>query len=375
MRKIALIAGVALVSAGAIAMAVAGHRAEPKARPMHEIAQAFLATLSSEQKAKATFAFESEERFNWHFIPRERKGLPWADMGPTQEKAAIELLKASLSAKGYHKAETIRALENVLKEIEKGSGPVRDPQRYFFSLFGTPAAKGVWGWRYEGHHMSLQWTVIDGKVAGSTPQFMGTNPGEVRIEHAMKGTRVLGTEEDLGFKLVGSLDEKQLKTAIIDPKAPNDILTTNQREASIQADTGIAYSELKADQKKTLMSLIEEVATTQNESIAKDRLDKVKKAGLDSIKFAWMGATKRNEGHYYRIQGKTFLIEYDNTQNNANHVHLVWRDFKGDFGADLLAEHYKSADSHHGHDHVHTHDAESADAGHSHSHDGHTHDH
>jgi hypothetical protein len=242
-------------------------------------------------------------------------------------------------------------LEKVLIEIEKGSGPVRDPDRYFFSVFGEPDPRKAWGWRYEGHHCSLQWTFIGGKVISSSPQFLGTNPAEVRIEHPMKGTRVLGTEEDLARKLVKSLKPDLLNEAWIDKKAPNDILTAASRTAAIQEDRGVAYGRLDSSQKTVLMNLIKEVAQVQNAAISSDRLKRLNEAGLDTIKFAWMGGLEKGDPHYFRIQGKTFLIEYDNTQNNANHVHLVWRDFKGDFGVDLLAQHYHDSDHAHGHTH------------------------
>ncbi|MCC2670035.1 MAG: hypothetical protein K0Q72_2506 [Armatimonadetes bacterium] len=223
---------------------------------------------------------------------------------------------------------------------------VRDPELYYFSVFGEPSTRGTWGWRYEGHHCSQNWTVVNGKTIASTPQFMGTNPGEVRVDVAgapPKGTRVLGKEEDMGRALVKSLSEDQQKEAIIDVKAPNDILTAASRQAAIQEDKGIPYSKLNKEQQGMVISLIREYADAQVKSLAEQRLAKIRKAGLNNVKFAWMGSTERNQGHYYRIQGSTFLIEYDNTQNDANHVHEVWRDFKGDWGMDLLAMHYQAS--------------------------------
>jgi Protein of unknown function (DUF3500). len=318
---------------------------------MLEAANRFVSTLDARQKAKALMPFDSEERFNWFYTPVPRKGLTFNEMTEPQRKAALDLLRAGLSAKGFNKAETIRQLENVLKELEQGKGPLRDPENYHFSIFGTPEKRGVWGWRYEGHHISFNWTFIDGKVIASTPQFLGSNPAEVRVEGKYKGTRVLGTEEDLGRALVKSLDASQRPEAILSDKAPGDILTNNQRQAAIQEDKGVAYAKMSAEQKGMLMAFIHEVAETQAPELSKERIQKLTKAGLDTIKFAWMGGVDRGQPHYFRVQGKTFLIEYDNTQNDANHVHLVWRDFNGDFGRDLLAEHYKNAPHNHGHDH------------------------
>ena len=323
--------------------------AKQKRPTMLQAANAFLATLDAEQKAKALLPFNSEERMNWHYIPKERKGLHYKAMTPDQQKAAQALLLAGLSKTGHKKIEAIRQLELVLKEIEKGSGPTRDPDLYHFSIFGEPVDKGTWGWRYEGHHVSLQWTVLKGKIIASSPQFLGSNPGEVR-SGPQKGTRVLAAEEDLGRALVKALTEEQRKEAVVSDKAPGDILSAASRKAELLDDKGIAYSKLTKEQQGLFLSLLQEYATVQIEEIARQRLEAVRKAGLEGVKFAWMGGLEKGQPHYYRLQGATFLIEYDNTQNDANHIHTVWRDFKGDWGADLLALHYHTADHDHGHD-------------------------
>lgn len=327
----------------------------PKPEPdMHQAAAQLLAALVPDLFKKAQYPFNSEERLNWFYVPTARKGVPFKEMNDAQQKAAMELLKVGLSQKGIERTQTIRQLENVLKVMEQGKGPLRDPDNYFFTVFGEPAEKGAWGWRYEGHHCSLNFTVIDGQAVATTPQFFGANPAEVR-DGPMKGTRTLAAEEDLGRALVKALDTDQRKLAVVSDAAPDDILTTNQRQAGIQQDTGVPYSALTSDQQGMLLSLIQQYASLQAKRTAKRRLDAIRKAGLDKIKFAWMGGLEKGERHYYRVQGSTFLIEYDNTQNNANHIHAVWRDFKGDWGADLLANHYRTADSHHGHDHIHAH--------------------
>jgi hypothetical protein len=308
---------------------------------MVSAARAFLDSLSPEQKQKAQMSFDAEERLNWFYTPVPRKGLTLKEMSDAQRNAAMSLLRAGLSEKGYSKAETIRALEDVLAEIEKNPTR-RDKTLYYFSIFGEPGPKNTWGWRYEGHHLSQNWTVVNGTALATTPQFFGANPAEVRMG-PQKGTRALAAEEDLGYELLNALDARQRETAIIDPKAPDDMLTTNTREAAIQADKGLAYAQMNDKQKALLVKLIEENASAQPEAIARERLAKLRAAGLDKIKFAWMGGLEKGQGHYYRVQGPTFLIEFDNTQNDANHIHLVWRDFKGDWGRDLLAEHYKTA--------------------------------
>jgi len=342
-------AGTAICATAAVfsvAVTVSAQRAKPAAQ-MADGAKAFLASLDPALREKASIPFNSEERLNWHYIPKtgERKGVQLKDMNPTQQKAALSLLATGLSQRGYDKAATIRSLDLVLREMEKNPR-VRDPEFYFFSVFGEPSDTGTWGWRYEGHHSSMNWTIVKGKVVGSTPQFFGANPGEVRIDvpgAPPKGTRVLGKEEDLGRSLVKSLNPEQRSVAVIDPKAPADILTAASRIAAIQEDKGIAYSKLTKEQQGMVLSVIQEYADVQPKPIAQERIAKVRKAGLDNVKFAWMGGLEVGDPHYYRIQGSTFLIEYDNTQNNANHPHAVWRDFKGDWGMDLLAMHYQSS--------------------------------
>lgn len=326
------------------AVAVNAQKGQP--RTMEAAAKEFLATLDSTQKSRAVFPFNSDERLNWHFIPRARKGLPLKDMNPAQQQAALKLLRVSLSQSGYDKAATIRELEKILKVVEMGRGPNRDPVDYYFTVFGDPAPTGTWGWRYEGHHCAQNWTVVQGRAVASSPQFFGSNPAEVRVDVVgapKRGTKVLAGEEDKARRLVNALTESQKKVAILAATAPSDIITGAQRRAAIQDDKGIAYKDLTKEQQRLLMAVIREYTDAQAKPLADARLEKIRKAGLDGIKFGWMGPTEPNQGHYYRIQGPTFLIEYDNTQNNANHVHAVWRDFKGDFGMDLLAMHYQAS--------------------------------
>lgn len=338
-RHSLLAAGFAFGLGATLAVASLALRRET---PSVQAARQFLATLEPDKAQKARYPYESAERFNWHFVPKERNGLSFKAMTPEQQKVALALLRIGVSADGVKRLETLRQMENVLREIEQGRGPVRDPDLYFFTIFGEPSDKGKWGWRYEGHHVSLQWCVRDGKMIADSPQFVGANPAEIR-DGAMKGTRLLAKEEDLGYELVQSLGAEQKKECVCSETAPNDILTGNSRQAAIQEDKGVSYSELTSAQKKLLEKLIVQHAALHTAELSKKRMTAIRRAGVESIKFAWMGSLERGKAHYYRIQGKTFLIELDNTQNNANHVHTVWRDFKGDFGADLIAEHYQRA--------------------------------
>jgi hypothetical protein len=307
-------------------------------------AQAFLATLGDAQRAKVQFPFDSEERFNWHFVPLARAGLSLKEMNAGQRDAAFALLRAGLSEKGYSKAEAIRALEPVLAAIEQN--PVRrDPDLYYVNIFGEPSTTSTWGWRYEGHHLSQNWTIVRGEAVATTPQFLGSNPAEV-LSGPGKGTRVLGAEEDLARALVTTLSAAQQAEAVIARDAPDDILTGNARRAAIEGHRGIRYGGLTPDQQRMLLALVDEHAAAQHEVLAQQRLDRIRAAGLDRVVFAWMGGLARGERHYYRVQGPTFLIEYDNTQNGANHIHTVWRELRGDFGEDLLAAHYATSPHH-----------------------------
>ena len=314
------------------------------AREMAAAADNLWDSLSSEQKAKAGFEFKDPLRYDWHFIPRPRKGLPLKEMAGEQRALAHALLASGLSQSGYIKAETIISLEQILASIEKGKGPVRDPELYFFNIFGKPGStdpKQPWGWRVEGHHLALNFTIVGDKGIAGGPTFMGTNPAEVR-DGPREGLRVLGEEEELARKLVKSLNDDQRKKGVVQSEAPKDILSLALRKARPLEPAGILLPELDATQRELLNSIIVLYAERLRPELAADDLGKILKAGVDTIGFAWAGGMERGEPHYYRIQGPTFLIEYDNTQNNANHVHSVWREFKGDWGMDLLAMHYQA---------------------------------
>ncbi len=325
---------------------------------MAKAAGQFLDSLAPEQRAKAAFAFTSDDRLRWHFIPNEmfpRKGLMIRDMSEAQRRMAHDLLRTGLSAGGYTKVTSIIQLEDVLKVIEVGGKFARNKDEYLFSVFGTPGPKGAWGWRVEGHHISIRFTINDGSVGGlvgsranligsranlvaSSPMFLGSNPAEVR-DGAQKGTRVLGAEEDAGRALIQALSPDQLRTAVINPAAPTDILTMNKNDITPLPEEGILHSTLQPPQQLLLKRVIEVYASTMEADVAAERLAVATRAGMDKVRFAWAGSTEKGQKHYYRIQGPTFLIEFDNTQNDGNHVHSVWRDFNGDFGRDLLREH------------------------------------
>ena len=310
---------------------------------MARAAQALWAALSPEQQKVVRFEFADDERLNFHFVPRPRQGLPWGQMSPTQRLLAHRLLSTGLSRRTYGEVTTIMSLEEILAGIEQRRGPKRDPDLYYFTVFGTPGPDAAWGWRAEGHHLSLNFTIVSGKGIAGAPAFLGSNPGEVR-DGPRKGLRVLAAEQDMGFALVRTLDDAQRKTAVFAEKAPDDILTRNHRKADVSKQPpGIGYAELRAEQQAMLKALLHVYAHRMREELAHADLAAIEEAGWDKVRFAWAGGTELGVGHYYRINGPTFLIEYDNTQNGANHVHTVWRDLRNDFGEDLLKAHYDAS--------------------------------
>jgi hypothetical protein len=310
---------------------------------MTDAAQNFLKALPPELKAKAQFQMSDAERVNWHFIPRARKGLSIKEMTQGQRLLAHALLVTGLSQRGYQEAVSIMSLEEILAELEKGrtGTPVRDPEAYYFSIFGEPGTPEGWGWRLEGHHLSLNFTARKDEVLSMTPSFFGTNPGEVR-EGPRAGTRILGQEEEMGRALVKSLSEDQKKSAIVLAEAPKELLNVPGRNELTKPE-GIPQSQLTAEQKAALTSLIKEYLGRHRTELAADDWSNIEKSGLDKVYFAWAGGLDRGQPHYYRVQGPTFVLEYDNTQNNANHVHSLWRDATNDFGADLLKQHYEQS--------------------------------
>jgi hypothetical protein len=306
-----------------------------------QAADAFLAGLEPEQRSKAVFEFEDAERLNWHFVPRARRGLPLGEMSAEQQELARGILRAGLSRRGYLTASTIIELESVLREM--GQNPrIRDPELYYFSIFGTPSHAAPWGFRAEGHHLSLNFTLVRDTLIATAPAFFGANPAEVRIG-SRRGLRALADEEDIGRELVLSLDERQLAVALIAAATPRDIVTGSAAQVEPLSPVGIRVTELRPAQAAILVRLIEVYLGRMAEPLAERRRAALERTDLGDVAFAWAGSTRPGEAHYYRIQGPSFLVEYDNTQNNANHIHTVWRDFEGDFGRDLLREHYRNA--------------------------------
>lgn len=313
---------------------------------MSTAAEKFLASLTPEQREQATMEFDAPKRLDWHFIPKDtRKGLQIREMKEEQRAAAHALLKASLSQIGYDKATKIMALELLLKELEKNKTgtPLRDAERYYFTVFGKPTADGKWGLSVEGHHLSFNFVVENNKVVSSTPAVYCTNPAVVMNDlpgFTPKGTRILDKEETLAFELLGSLTAEQKKAAIIAEKSPGEVRAPGEAQPPQADPAGIAAKDLNNDQKKLLRQLVEVYLLNHPEEVVAAKRDEIETAGWDQLHFCWAGAEKPGVGHYYRLQGPTFLVEFVNVQpdaagNPANHIHSVWRDMRGDFAVNV----------------------------------------
>jgi hypothetical protein len=310
------------------------------------LAVTFLNSLDKEQRAKAQLEFDNPLKSNWHFIPGSmwpRAGIPLGELDKSQKRLFMAFLESSLSAKGYQKTMKIIDLEKVLREIS-GDSVMRDPEKYFVAFFGDPENDSLWAWSFEGHHISLNFAVVNGKTA-IAPRFLGANPAVIATG-PRKGEQTLGREENLGLELVNSLTGDQKRMAIFQKKPFFGITTANSIEVGPLSPVGIPFGELNEQQQETLLELITEYLSTVTDDLAFERMENLKREEINALRFGWAGAIEPGLGHYYRIQGKSFLIEFDNTQGNANHIHSVWRDFNGDFGRDLIREHYSNSNHH-----------------------------
>lgn len=304
---------------------------------MQRAAGAFLAALSEEQRARMRFPLDADERLVWNYTPVPRRGVPLRALSAEALPLAHALISSGYSPAGAVKATTIMSLESVLDQFEALRRFERDPEGYYLTIFGEPAADAPWGWRLEGHHVSLNVTLAAGQIA-STPAFFGANPAEVR-QGPRAGLRVLAAEEDIARDLLCSLDAGQRARAVIDAKAPADLLSENRRRALHLGGAGLPADALRPAQHERLRTLLDEYAAAMPAEVAAARMAMVQATAPADLRFAWAGGAEPGDGHYYRIQSSTFLVEYDNTQDGANHVHSVWRDFDGDWGLDLLGRH------------------------------------
>ncbi len=329
-----------------LSYSIAVAAADPTAEVASNMAQAannYIASLSDAEKAKGIMPFDHPERVDWTNVPKKhRKGIQLREMSPAQQELCHKLLQASLSDVGYAKAVQIMALENNLHEGEKAlkNGHLRDPLRYFLTIFGTPGDKGTWGYSFEGHHLSLNFVVQDGVILGDSPSCWGANPATVKlfIENGPEvGVRTLAEEEQLAFDLLKACNVAQQAKIIVSPKAPADYRNVGKPNPPSAPNEGLAAAEMTDEQQSILWKLIEEYTGHLAPAVAAVRQEEIKKAGFDKIRFAWLGSTEPGVGHTYRVEGPIFVLELINVQDGiegskANHIHSVWRSLGRDFG-------------------------------------------
>ncbi len=312
------------------------------ATQMAAAARSFLDSLTEAQKAKATFEYMDGERMYWYYPPINRHGLALRDMDQNQRGLAMSLLETGLTPRSFEQAQQIMEHEDVLGPLEKEMGMVtfvRDTELYYFTVFGEPGPDAPWGWRTEGHHVSLHFSIWGDNIISVTPFFFGANPAEVR-KGPKTGLRILGDREDTAFQLMNSLDQSQLERAVIYNEAPLDILTYNSTKVSFPfRPQGLPGDAMTGSQKESLLSLITEYVGQVRTDLAEQKLAAIRDEGLDHFHLAWAGPVSKNDAHYYRIHGGNFVVEFDNRQDGANHIHSVWRDIENDFAADVLREH------------------------------------
>jgi Protein of unknown function (DUF3500) len=307
---------------------------------MARAAAAWLATLDARQRGQARLEWSSRRREDWHYVPRGRAGMALRDMTAAQSAAAWEVLAALLSARGIGQVRGQLQLEGVLGDLT-GGGSFRDPGNYALVVFGDPAGTAAWAWRFEGHHLSLCVLVAPGHGVAITPVFFGANPAHVPTRHQHAGFRLLGAEEDAAFGLIGSLDGEVHRRAIIGDRSLGDIVSGPGRELALQRPEGVPLALLNEAQRDGVMRILQLYSGTMRDEIAAAQLARVRDAGIEALSFAWAGSLAAGRPHYFRVHGPTVLIEYDNTQDGANHVHSVWIDPQGVFGRDLLKAHYQ----------------------------------
>lgn len=309
---------------------------------MTDAAQAFLESLEAEQRERAVYDYLDAERIFWYYPPANRHGLPLRDMTEPQREAALALLRSGLTERAYEQARGIIDLETTLGEIERKAGArsfVRDPELYYWTVFGDPGdAESPWGWRVEGHHVSLHFSLWGDRFISITPFFFGANPAEVR-KGPKQGLRILDDRETLAYELMRSLDGSQRERATIYPEAPWDIITFNSSRVSLPPEEGLAATDLSAPQRDLLRKLTAVYVDQVRPDMAAEKWRRIESEGFDGLHWAWAGPLDPAEPHYYRIHGGNFVVEFDNRQNGANHIHSVWRDVENDFANDVLGEH------------------------------------
>jgi hypothetical protein len=316
-----------------------------KERPAETAAKGFLNSLPPELRQSATFPLDSPERTAWYYVPQDRVGVQLLKLDDAQAELLGPLLATALSPEGLLEARGVMKHENILRRVETEAGRTdvarRDPGLYYTSVFGTPSPALPWAWRFEGHHLSINVTELPGEAPVMGPIFVGANPARV-LTGPNTGYRLLAAEEDLGRELVTMLSEAQRKVALIQDTAFGEILTKNDPKVQPLELAGLAAADMSADESAQLQRIIELYVGRMNAASAHEVLARMNKAGFAKVRFAWAGGIEVGQPHYYRVHGPTLLIEYDDTQNDANHIHTVYRDLERDFGGDALRAHYRA---------------------------------
>ena len=309
-------------------------------RKIASAARQFVAALSPQNRARSVLPFAHAEREDWHYAPRSRPGATLGEMSDRERAALWDFLAETISARGLELARGAIKLERVLGELT-GNLSFRDPDDYAIVFFGDPTTSEIFAWRFEGHHLSISALAVEGQGVSVTPNFVGANPATVPGRHAHAGFRLLGTQEDRAFQLLRSLEGKARAKAIIADRSLGNIVSGPGREDSLKRFEGVALANLSEGQRDGVYRILHLYAATMHENIARSAVGRVREDGASALHFAWAGSLEPGRPHYFRIHGPSVLIEYDNTQNAANHVHSVWIDPKQVFGRDLLSAHHK----------------------------------
>jgi hypothetical protein len=336
--------GFSLTAGGGLALVLSGtgnSQTVGVSGPEVVAARQFLASLPDELRESATFPLDSEQRTGWHFVPRERVGVSLLQLDDRQSELLGPLLATALSPEGLLSVRGVLKHENILRRVETEAGidaSRRDPGLYYTSVFGKPGGGRPWAWRFEGHHLSLNVTLVPPLAPMIGPVFIGANPARV-LSGPQTGLRLLAAEEDLGRELVGMLGGENRKTAVIRDTAFADIVTGNDPKVRPLELEGLAAADMSPAEQQQLRRLIELYFGRLTPASANDARMRLERAGFGKVRFAWAGGLESGQKHYYRVHGPTLLIEYDNTQNDANHIHTVYRDLDNDFGGDVLRKH------------------------------------
>jgi hypothetical protein len=325
-----------LAAAALLPFGAASAQTVDAAQRIADAANRFLISLDESQRQKAMIAFDSANRLDWHYIPRSRPGLALGEMRQNQADAARALFASVLNQRGLELLDGVRLLEGVLREQQ---GSFRDPARYYVSVFGTPG-RFPWGWRFEGHHLSLNVALPAAGHVAVTPFFTGAHPATVR-DGPNRGFRLLGASEDIARQIMAGLNEQQRQAATIANRSFGEIVASPQREQDLGSPKGLLLGEMTGAQRTLVEALMDRFLGTLAADLLAQQKQRVMQQGLTSFRFAWAGSLTPGEAHYFRVHGPVTLIEHDNTQNGANHVHAVWRDLTADFGRDALADHYR----------------------------------